>query len=188
MENKVRDKEVLVSFPAGSVTLKPGSMFYEAQEKMAEFLKKTDDDQMLYNFRAQPDWIQRRPAMTGWDAPECNLKGHTTGHYLSALALSYSASGDEVLKKKMDYMVSGLFHCQKALEEKDGIKVSSAHTGRSSSTFWRNTPHIPPSGRRTILWIRSCRVCTTAVPLEKIIRRWSFCSVWGTGCTKGFLF
>ena len=52
MENKVRDKEVLVSFPAGSVTLKPGSMFYEAQEKMAEFLKKTDDDQMLYNFRA----------------------------------------------------------------------------------------------------------------------------------------
>ena len=40
MENKVRDKEVLVSFPAGSVTLKPGSMFYEAQEKMAEFLKK----------------------------------------------------------------------------------------------------------------------------------------------------
>ena len=119
MENKVRDKEVLVSFPAGSVTLKPGSMFYEAQEKMAEFLKKTDDDQMLYNFRAAAglDTKGAQP-MTGWDAPECNLKGHTTGHYLSALALSYSASGDEVLKKKMDYMVSGLFHCQKALEEK----------------------------------------------------------------------
>mgnify|MGYP002520384230 CR=1 FL=1 len=46
--------------------------------------------------------------MTGWDAPECNLKGHTTGHFLSGLALCYGATGNGQIKAKLDYMVQEL--------------------------------------------------------------------------------
>ncbi len=106
-------------FPYGSVRLKAGSAFAKAQERMITFLKNTDADQMLYNFR-QAAGLDTEGAlpMTGWDAPECNLKGHTTGHFLSGIALAYSVSGDPTLKEKADYMIRVLGQCQKALEQK----------------------------------------------------------------------
>lgn len=109
--------EELTPFGPGSVTLEKGSIFAIAQERMIRFLLRTNDDQMLYNFRAAAglDTCGAAP-MTGWDAPGCNLKGHTTGHYLSALALAYGASGDLRLKEKLNYMVESLAQCQKGLE------------------------------------------------------------------------
>ncbi|MEY8353468.1 beta-L-arabinofuranosidase domain-containing protein [Lachnospiraceae bacterium 54-53] len=108
-----------VSFPPGTVRLKAGTMFYEAQEHILQFLLRADDDQMLYNFRAAAGLDTKgAPPMTGWDGPECNLKGHTTGHYLSALALGWGASGNPELDRKINYMVQSLGECQKALEAK----------------------------------------------------------------------
>lgn len=112
-------REKLAAFAPGSVTLKEGSPFAKAQERMIDFLKHTDDDQMLYNFRAAAGLDTKGAApMTGWDAPNCNLKGHTTGHYLSGLALAYAASGDARLKEKLDYMTESLAQCQRGLEKK----------------------------------------------------------------------
>lgn len=51
----------------------------------------------------------------GWESLDCELRGHTTGHILSALALMYGATGDEVFKVKSDSIVSGLAKVQKAL-------------------------------------------------------------------------
>lgn len=70
--------------PAGSVRLSEGTRFWDAQERMIRWLLSVDDDQMLYNFRSAAGLdVRGAGPMTGWDAPECNLKGHTTGHYLS---------------------------------------------------------------------------------------------------------
>lgn len=112
------------SFPTGTVKLKDGTLFYEAQEHMIQYLLQTDDDQMLYNFRAAAglDTKGAQP-MTGWDAPECNLKGHTTGHYLSALAFGWSATQNPDLSKKINYMIRSLEECQEALEK------HSCHSG-----------------------------------------------------------
>ena len=49
-------------------------------------------------------------------------KGHTTGHYLSGLALAYAATGDERILEKINYMVSELRICQKAFEGKEGYR------------------------------------------------------------------
>ncbi len=46
--------------------------------------------------------------MTGWDEESCKLKGHTTGHYLSGLALAYAATGDTRFREKIGEMVTGL--------------------------------------------------------------------------------
>jgi hypothetical protein len=41
----------------------------------------------------------RRPKpYGGWEEPNCELRGHFVGHYLSACALMYASTGDEQLK------------------------------------------------------------------------------------------
>ncbi len=100
---------------AGSVKLLPGSCFYEAAVRMEAWLLSADIDQMLFNFRraAGLDPKGAQP-MTGWDAPEGNLRGHTTGHFLSGLALAYSVTGDPRFKEKIAELVNGLAECQEA--------------------------------------------------------------------------
>lgn len=104
------------SFKSSDVSLIEKTIFTEAQNSFLTHLLSINDDQMLYNFRAAAklDTLSA-PPMTGWDAPDCLLKGHTTGHYLSALALAYGATKNADIKSKLDYMVSELAKCQNAL-------------------------------------------------------------------------
>ena len=102
-------------FPMNQVRLLPGTVYYDNQQRMLEYLLSVDDGQMLYNFRkASGLSTQGAEPMTGWDADSCKLKGHTTGHYLSGLALAYAATGDQRFRKKIDCMVEGLAQCQEA--------------------------------------------------------------------------
>lgn len=103
-------------FPMDQVRLLPGTIYYENQRRMLAYLLSVDDDQMLYNFRKTAGLsTQEAEPMTGWDADDSKLKGHTTGHYLSGLALAYAAAGDGRLLEKIGYMVSELAKCQDAL-------------------------------------------------------------------------
>lgn len=99
-----------------------GSPFYDCQERMKAFLLSVNDDQMLYNFRAAAGLDTKgAPIMYGWDSPECQLRGHTTGHYLSALALCYRATGEEEIKEKALYMVEELAKCQDRFSVTEGV-------------------------------------------------------------------
>lgn len=102
-------------FSINDVRLKEGTIHYEYQQKMLAYLRSVNDDQMLYNFRKASglDTLGAEP-MTGWDADECKLKGHTTGHYLSGLALAWGATGEKCFKEKIKYMVDSLAKCQEA--------------------------------------------------------------------------
>lgn len=95
------------------VRLIEGSAFYESQENMLKFLLSVDDDRMLYNFRRASglDTKGAKP-LDGWDAPDGKLRGHTTGHYLSALALCYWSTGNERIKEKAIYIVDVFGECQ----------------------------------------------------------------------------
>src|SRR5581483_1152124 len=48
----------------------------------------------------------------GWEAPDCELRGHFVGHYMSACAQMYAATGDPRYKDKGDAVVSVLAECQ----------------------------------------------------------------------------
>lgn len=54
----------------------------------------------------------------GWESFDCDLRGHTTGHLLSAYGLMYAATGSNVFKAKGDSLVSGLAEVQSALGDK----------------------------------------------------------------------
>lgn len=120
---KTSDRKMKVRpFPMQAVRLTPGSPFERAQGLRLRFLKSVDDDQMLVNFRRAAGLDTKgAPDMVGWDTPDSNLRGHTTGHYLSALAQAYGATGDQEILGKLGYMVSELGAVQEAFAARPGI-------------------------------------------------------------------
>ena len=54
----------------------------------------------------------------GWENPCCQLRGHFPGHWLSAAAMHYAASGDRAIKAQADDMIDILERCQE--ENGDG--------------------------------------------------------------------
>lgn len=83
------------------------TIFSQNMERALEYLNLMDADRMLYNFRTAfgQDTKGVEP-LTGWEEPTGLLRGHSTGHFMSALAHAYASTGDEVYKEKMDYMIT----------------------------------------------------------------------------------
>jgi hypothetical protein len=69
----------------------------------------------LHNFRLTAGLPSSAQPLGGWEEPKVELRGHFVGHYLTACALTYAASGDEALRRKADLLVAELAKCQKAL-------------------------------------------------------------------------
>ncbi len=90
--------------------------FIENRDKFINTLAQTNPDNFLYMFRnafgqQQPEGAK---PLGVWDSQETKLRGHATGHYLTALAQAYASTGyDKELQAnfadKMDYMVEVLY-------------------------------------------------------------------------------
>jgi DUF1680 family protein len=105
----------LAPFPLGAVRLAPG-IFKEQTEINAGYLDSLSVDRLLHTFRVTAGISSSAAPYKGWEDPTCELRGHFVGgHFLSAVALASASSGNEVLKRKGDELVSGLAQCQKAL-------------------------------------------------------------------------
>src|SRR5450631_2958615 len=105
----------LAPFPLGAVRLAPG-IFKEQTEINASYLDSLSVHRLLHTFRVTAGISSSAAPYKGWEDPTCELRGHFVGgHFLSAVALASAASGNDVLKKKGDDVVSGLAQSQKAL-------------------------------------------------------------------------
>ena len=105
----VPDKVALQAqpFPLQQVRLLDGP-FKQARRLDAEYLLSLDPDRLLHNFRVNAELPSSAAPLGGWEAPDVELRGHTVGHYLSALALMYAATGDARFKSRADHMVAEL--------------------------------------------------------------------------------
>jgi len=102
-------------FPLGSVRLAPG-IFQEQAEINARYLDSLSVDRLLHSFRVTAGISSSATPYKGWEDPACELRGHFAGgHFLSAVALAAATSGNEVLKRKGDELVSGLAQCQRKI-------------------------------------------------------------------------
>lgn len=114
-------KRTLETFPLGSVTLLPDtrqrpSPFIKNRDKFIKVLAETNPDRFLYMFRdafGQPQPPGAEP-LGGWDSQTTRLRGHATGHYLSAIAQAYAGTGYDLalqarLRQKMDYLIATLY-------------------------------------------------------------------------------
>ncbi|WP_339318738.1 beta-L-arabinofuranosidase domain-containing protein [Paenibacillus sp. FSL R10-2734] len=115
---RIKERPVQMSyFPLSAIRLTTDSSMKQAQDQRLQFLLSVNDDQMLYNFRkASGIDTQDAPEMIGWDSPDSLLRGHTTGHYLSALALAYQSTGNAQILSKLTYMIDKLDKVQLAFE------------------------------------------------------------------------
>jgi len=101
-------------FPMTDVRLGPGQ-FKDAQQANLGFLTRLDADRLLHNFRVNAGLPSSAQPLGGWEKPDCELRGHFVGHFLSASALMYSSTGDTALKDKGSYIIAELAKCQDKL-------------------------------------------------------------------------
>ncbi|HEX3359282.1 MAG TPA: glycoside hydrolase family 127 protein, partial [Tepidisphaeraceae bacterium] len=101
-------------FPLTDVRLLD-SPFKAAQEVDGKYMLSLDADRLLHDFRVNAGLPSSAQPLGGWEAPNCELRGHFVGHYLSACALMYASTGDERFKQRADEIVEELAKCQQAL-------------------------------------------------------------------------
>jgi len=89
--------------------------FKDATERDRQYLHSLDSDRLLHTWRINAGLPSDAEPLGGWERPNCEVRGHSLGHYLSACALIYASTGDEKLKAKADAIVAELAKCQEAL-------------------------------------------------------------------------
>lgn len=107
--------ETFQAFPLGRVELSPG-LFRRRFELNRAYLMSLRNENLLQNYYQEAGlWgPPRLPEHIhwGWESPTCQLRGHFLGHWLSAAARIYAATGDAEIKAKADRIVAELGRCQ----------------------------------------------------------------------------
>jgi uncharacterized protein len=101
-------------FPMSAVRLNDGPML-QAQEANRAVLHRLPADRLVHNFLINAGLPSSAEPLGGWEKPDCELRGHFTGHFLSACALLNAGTGDAAVKAKADEMVNQLAKCQQTL-------------------------------------------------------------------------
>lgn len=108
------------AFDLQAVRLLPGR-FYENMQRDSAWMMSISADRLLHSFRTTAGvWAGMEGGymtvkkLGGWESLDCELRGHTTGHMLSASALMYASTDNECFKAKGDSLVAGLAQVQKA--------------------------------------------------------------------------
>lgn len=108
-EIKAQDRLYPNEFPLSDVKLLDGP-FKHARDLNIEVLLKYDVDRLLAPYRKEAGLPEKAKSYPNWEG----LDGHVGGHYLSAMAMNYAATGNAECKKRMEYMISELKACQEA--------------------------------------------------------------------------
>jgi DUF1680 family protein len=102
------------AFDLARVRLRPGP-FLDAALVDRRFVMDLDPDRLLHTFRVTAGLPSGAAPLGGWESPVNELRGHFTGHYLSACALLAASLGDTAVRARGDLMVAELAKCQAAL-------------------------------------------------------------------------
>jgi hypothetical protein len=138
------------AFPLSQVVLERDTRgrdtpFIRNRDKFIRTLAASNPDNFLYNFRdafgqpQPPGTVQ----LEGWDNQTTRLRGHASGHYLSAIAQAYaSTTYDDALRAnflgKMNYLIDTLYD----LSQKSGKPATPAGPSVSDPTA------VPPGPDR----------------------------------------
>jgi DUF1680 family protein len=99
-------------FPLGAVVLRTGP-FQNAAGANRRYLASLDPERLLLMFRRTAGLASNAEPLGGWEAPENELRGHFTGHYLTACA-QLSAAREDEFRRRGNHVVAELAKCQQA--------------------------------------------------------------------------
>ena len=111
----VQDKIVAAALPfrLDEVRLLDGP-FKDAMIRDQQYLLSLDVDRLLHTFRITAGLPSTAAPLGGWEAPDVELRGHSVGHYLSAISIMYASTGDARFKARVDTLVTALAAVQAA--------------------------------------------------------------------------
>jgi DUF1680 family protein len=145
-----RNNRELEAFPLSRVTLDRDTKgrdtpFIRNRDKFIRGLAETNPDNFLYNFRdafgqPQPAGVKQ---LEGWDNQTTRLRGHASGHYLTAIAQAYASTAyDPKLQAdflgKMNYLIDTLYD----LSQKSGKPAKAGGPSVADPTA------VPPGPER----------------------------------------
>lgn len=104
-------------FPLNKVRLTGENRLTSNRDRAIREICSWDVAQQLYNYRDTYGLsTEGYPESDGWDSPTTKLKGHGSGHYMSALAQAFASASREdqkkILRTHMARMVDELRQCQ----------------------------------------------------------------------------
>ena len=110
-------KPVAEPLPLGSVRLTGDNRLTRNRDLDIDHLLTLDVRQQLYNYRDTYGLpTDGYPEADGWDSPTTKLKGHGSGHYMSALAQAWAGCPDPARRQRLldniRTMVNELRACQ----------------------------------------------------------------------------
>lgn len=107
-------------FQMNQVHLLP-SRFQENMKRDSAWMMSIPVSSLLQSFRNTSGAFSSREGgymtvkkLGGWESLDCDLRGHITGHLLSAYATLYAQTGSKAVKAKADSIVNGLADVQQA--------------------------------------------------------------------------
>ena len=105
----------MIRLEGKQVMLRDGELLRRGRDNRDYMLRLTRENLMRNYLLEAGLWsdAELNPAIHGgWESPTCALRGHFTGHYLSASAMIYQATGDTEILGKAEAMVEDLARCQ----------------------------------------------------------------------------
>ncbi|NGZ73782.1 beta-L-arabinofuranosidase domain-containing protein [Saccharibacillus alkalitolerans] len=100
---------LLDDYPLGRVRI-DDAYLQNAFANEIRYLKSYDIDRLLAGFRETRGLPPLADKYPGWENTE--IRGHTLGHYLKALAQAYAVSNDAELLERLNELLGGLAECQ----------------------------------------------------------------------------
>ena len=117
------------------------------REENKNYLMELENEHLLLSYVLEAGRCRLSETPTdihgGWESPLCELRGHFLGHWLSAAAMHYEATGNEQIRAKAEEIVEELAACQK----------DNGRSGRHSTRFTRH------------LWV--CWICMSWQAVKK---------------------
>ena len=86
--------------------------FKAGQDIAVAYLLSLEPDRFLARFRQEAGLPPKAEHYGGWE--RMGVSGHSAGHYLSACALAWAATGNEEFLRRVNYLVAELAECQAA--------------------------------------------------------------------------
>nr|WP_288833705.1 glycoside hydrolase family 127 protein [uncultured Flavobacterium sp.] len=125
------------------------SPFKDNMMRESKWILSIDAKRLLHSFKTNAGVFSdleggyfKVDKLGGWESLDCDLRGHSTGHILSGLALLYAATGENKYKIKSDSLVTGLVEVQKVLNQKGYLSafpqnlIDRAIAGKSVWAPW----------------------------------------------------
>ena len=111
------EKEVAHTFSLADVSIDGDNRLTHNRDEALREICSWDVTQQLYNYRDTYGLsTEGYTKSDGWDSPDTKLKGHGSGHYMSAIAQAYAVATNleqkAILRKNITRMVNELRECQ----------------------------------------------------------------------------